>query len=183
MHADHAHEAAAPRHGPPGVLIASIKQEETSPSSWPPRIARVILAAAACAIAVYLGLYQLHVFDHVWEPFFGDGSHRILRESWISNLLPVPDALVGAAGYLAEGIAAVIGGRSRWHTIPKVVLAESLLIISLAIASILLAVAQPTLFQAGCTLCLITTALSLPPVILAARETRVTVQLLLARRR
>lgn len=153
-------------------------QPQPSPSSWPPRIARVFLAVACSGIATYLALYQYGVVEQVWEPFFGDGSRIILRESWISNLLPVPDALVGALGYLAEGIAAVIGTRRRWQTIPRVVLAESFLIISLAIVSLLLALAQPTLFQAGCTLCLITTVLSLPPVALAYRETVATIRVL-----
>jgi uncharacterized membrane protein len=135
-----------------------------------------VLALGASGIATYLGLYQLHVIEQVWEPLFGDGSRMILRESWISDLLPIPDALVGAAGYLAEAVAAVIGGRSRWRTIPRIVLLESLLIGSLALVSILLAVAQPAVFRAGCTLCLITTVLSLPPVGLAARETRATLR-------
>ncbi len=147
-----------------------------SPSSWPPRIARVVLALGGCGIAAYLGLYQLGLVEHVWEPFFGDGSRVILRESWISTLLPVPDALLGAAGYLAEAVAAMVGGTTRWRTMPRVVLVESALIASLALVSLLLAVAQPTLFHAGCTLCLITTVLSLPPVLLAAKETRATVR-------
>ncbi len=153
-----------------------------SPSAWPPRIARVVLGLAACAIAVYLGLYQIEAVDLVWEPFFGEGSRIILRESWISNLLPVPDAWAGAAGYFLEAVAAVVGGRKRWHTLPRIVIAESVLIASVALVSILLAVAQPALFQAGCTLCLVATVLSLPPVLLAIGEFRASVRYLRQRR-
>lgn len=166
-------DAAKPP-APAGSLVATRR----SPSAWPPRIARLFLAFGGGGIATYLGLYQLEVFATVWEPWFGEGSHVILRESWISNLLPIPDALLGAMAYYAEGIAAMIGGRTRWRTLPRVVLAESFLIASLALMSLLLAVAQPTLFGAGCTLCLITTALSLPPVALAAGETRATLRYL-----
>jgi hypothetical protein len=51
--------------------------------------------------------------DSVWEPFFGDGSRTVLT-SRISDLLPVPDAALGAAGYLLDAVTGAIGGRRRW---------------------------------------------------------------------
>jgi len=43
---------------------------------------------------------------------FGDGSVTILNSS-ISHILPVPDAALGAFGYLIDAVAGVIGGTRR----------------------------------------------------------------------
>jgi hypothetical protein len=43
------------------------------------------------------------VFTRVWEPFFGEGSRVILTSS-VSRLLPVPDAALGAFGYLLDAV-------------------------------------------------------------------------------
>ena len=64
-----------------------------NPSRWSHRLPVLLLALAGCGIATYLALYQVHVVAHVWEPFFGDGSRVILRESSIARLLPVLEAL------------------------------------------------------------------------------------------
>ncbi|MGH7875641.1 MAG: hypothetical protein ACREQO_25900 [Candidatus Binatia bacterium] len=52
-------------------------------------------------IALYLFLYQLGLFLNVWEPFFGNGSRKVLQ-SHLTRVLPVPDAALGALGYLIE---------------------------------------------------------------------------------
>ncbi len=61
----------------------------------------MVLALVGTGVAAYLVLYQLDLIGSVWEPFFGDGSRRILN-SRVSHLLPIPDAALGAAGYLPE---------------------------------------------------------------------------------
>jgi hypothetical protein len=53
------------------------------------------------------------VFDGVWEPFFGEGSRKILT-SWVSELMhPMPDAALGAFGYLVDAVTGAISGRRR----------------------------------------------------------------------
>ena len=86
-------------------------------SSWPQRLPIVALAFVGFGIAMYLALHQWEVFARVWESFFGEGSRVILTSS-ILRLLPVPDAALGAFGYLLDAVAGLIGGRQRWRTMP-----------------------------------------------------------------
>jgi hypothetical protein len=138
------------------------------------RVAILVLALVGFAVALYLSLYQWHVIDPVFEPFFGDGSTRILRQSSIAKLsqkyLRVPDAFLGALAYLAEAVGATIGGVERWRTMPRTVLAFGCLVMLMAFASILLIVAQPLLFDAWCTLCLCSAGLSIAIAVLAMNE-------------
>ena len=132
-----------------------------NPASWSQRLPIIALACVGFAIAMYLALYQWRVFDTVWEPFFGDGSHRILRESWVSQLLhPVSDAFIGALSYLADAVAGVIGGRRRWRTMSWIVVLFGILVGPLGAVSVMLVVFQPVLFDAWCTLCLASAVVS-----------------------
>ena len=124
-----------------------------NPSSWPQRLPIVGLALVGTAVAVYLTLYQLRFLATVWEPFFGDGS-RVILNSKISRILPVPDAALGALGYLVDAVTGVIGGRGRWRTMPWIVVTFGLAVGPLGAVSILLVVFQPVLLDAWCTLCL-----------------------------
>jgi hypothetical protein len=83
-----------------------------NPASWGERLPLVGLALLGFLIAGYLALYQWGVFPSVWEPFFGDGSKSVLH-SWISRMLPIPDAALGAIGYLLDAVTGVAGGRGR----------------------------------------------------------------------
>lgn len=130
-----------------------------NPATWGERIPIIILAAIGVLIATYLSLYQLDVFARVWEPFFGSGSKRILNSS-VSRVLPIPDAALGALGYLADVVTALIGGERRWRTKPWVVVIFGLAVGPLGLVSILLVVLQPVLFNAWCTLCLASAAIS-----------------------
>ncbi len=123
------------------------------PSSWRERIPIVVLALAGFVIAGYLALYQFGVVRHVWEPFFGDGSERVLHSA-ISRLLPVPDATLGAAGYLVDAVSGVIGGRGRWRTLPWIVIVFGIAVGPLGAVSIALVMIQPLLVHGWCTLCL-----------------------------
>ena len=131
-----------------------------SPSSWGQRLPIVGLATLGFAIAMYLALYQWRVIGHVWEPFFGSGSEHILRETWVSRLLPVPDAFLGAMGYFADAVAGVIGGTRRWRTMPWIVIIFGLLVGPFGLISILLVLSQPLLFGTYCTLCLASALIS-----------------------
>jgi uncharacterized membrane protein len=129
------------------------------PSSWRERIPIVLLALVGFGIATYLALYQLDLFATPWEPFFGDGSTTILNSS-ISRTLPIPDAALGALGYLTDVVAGVIGGRGRWRTMPWIVIIFGLAVGPLGAISILLVVLQPVVLGAWCTLCLASAAIS-----------------------
>jgi hypothetical protein len=138
--------------GPPGW--------DYNPSGWSQRLPIVALALAGFGIATYLALYQWGVLGRVWEPFFGDGSRVILNSS-VSHLLPVPDAALGAFGYVLDAATGVIGGRRRWRTMPWMVIVFGLAVGPLGAVSVLLVIFQPVLFDAWCTLCLASAVISL----------------------
>lgn len=130
-----------------------------NPSAWGQRIPIVVLALVGVGIATYLTLYQLEVFTTIWEPFFGDGSQIILN-SGVSKILPIPDAALGAMGYLADVVSGVIGGTRRWRKMPWIVVLFGLAVGPLGAVSILLVILQPVLFDSWCTLCLASAVVS-----------------------
>ncbi len=130
-----------------------------NPSSWRQRLPIIGLAVIAFAAATHLALYQLRVIDLPWEPFFGDGS-RVILDSWVSRLLPISDAALGAASYLIDAVAGAIGGRQRWRTMPWMVVLFGIFVGPLGAVSVLLVILQPVLFGAWCTLCLFTAVIS-----------------------
>lgn len=130
-----------------------------NPSTWPQRLPIILLALLGFGIAAYLALYQWEVFSTVWEPFFGKGSQIILT-SRISYLLPIPDAALGALGYLADAVTGAIGGRGRWRRMPWIVVIFGLAVGPLGAVSIILVILQPVMFDAWCTLCLASALIS-----------------------
>ena len=139
------------QHVPPGWTY--------NPSSWSQRLPIVGLALIGFGIATHLTLYQLGIFPSVWEPFFGAGSQVILNSS-VSRILPIPDAALGALGYLADAVTGAIGSRRRWRTMPWIVILFGLAVGPLGAVSILLVILQPVLYDAWCTLCLASAAIS-----------------------
>lgn len=142
----------------------------SAPSSRPPGWSynpsainqRVPIAAAATlgfGVATYLALYQWRILGSVWEPFFGNGSVRVLN-SPVSHLLPVPDAALGALSYLADAVTGVIGGRDRWRTMPWMVILFGIAVGPLGAVSVILTIFQPVLFDSFCTLCLASAVIS-----------------------
>lgn len=130
-----------------------------NPSSWSQRLPIVGLALLGFAVAGYLALYQLRVVQTVWEPFFGSGSRTILN-SGVSRILPIPDAALGALGYMVDACTGLIGGRGRWRTMPWIVIIFGLAVGPFGAASIILVIVQPVLFNAFCTLCLTSAVIS-----------------------
>jgi Vitamin K epoxide reductase family len=130
-----------------------------NPSRWSQRVPIIVLATIGFLIAGYLAFYQLGVVSSVWEPFFGSGSRRILQ-SWVSKLVPVSDAALGALGYLADAVTGLIGGRARWRKMPWIVVLFGLAVGPLGVVSVLLVILQPVLFDAWCTLCLASAVIS-----------------------
>jgi biotin transporter BioY len=142
---------------------------DANPSSWRKRAPLLVLAAAGFLIAFYLGLYQLHVFSKVWEPFFGNGTNAIVNSSF-SRSLPVPDALLGAFGYLSDMILVSVGSENRWQSKPWIVILYAMLISLMGIVSVLLLILQPFVLHAWCTLCILSAILSLSMVVPAFIE-------------
>jgi len=139
------------RHAPPGWSY--------NPSNWSERLPILGVALLGFGIATYLTLYQLDVFSSVWEPFFGNGSQIILHSS-VSRFLPIPDAALGAFGYLLDGVSGALGGCERWRTMPWIVLVFGVAVGPLGLAGLLLVISQPVFFHAWCTLCLTSALLS-----------------------
>lgn len=130
-----------------------------NPSAWSQRIPILVIALIGFVTAGYLSLYQFGVINDVWEPFFGNGSLKILN-SPVSKLLPVPDAAPGAFSYLLDIIAGIIGGVYRWKTMPWIVIVFGLFVGPFGAISILLVILQPVMFNAWCTFCLVSAACS-----------------------
>ncbi|MHA6249379.1 vitamin K epoxide reductase family protein [Pontibacter sp. CAU 1760] len=130
-----------------------------NPAAWGQRMPIVIMAMVGVLIASYMALFQLKIIEEVWEPFFGNDSRKILTSS-VSKVLPIPDAALGAIGYLADALTGVIGGVRRWRTMPWIVIMFGLAVGPLGFISILLVVLQPVMFDAWCTLCLTSAAIS-----------------------
>jgi hypothetical protein len=130
----------------------------------------VLLAAAGFGISGYLAAFQIGVITDVWDPFFGEGSRRVLT-SQVSTLLPVPDALLGTVGYGLDGALAALvaaGGRTeRSATFGLTVIAGLG-----AAVGIGLAVLQPLVAGAFCTLCLCSSGISVALAVGAATEAR-----------
>jgi uncharacterized membrane protein len=131
-----------------------------NPASWGQRAPIIALALIGFAIAAYLSLYQYRLVGTVWEPFFGEGSRRVL-DSELSRLLPVSDAALGALAYLADAVTGAIGGRARWRTMPWLVIAFGFLVGPLSAVSVGLVIAQPVLYDSWCTLCIVTAVISM----------------------
>src|SRR5687767_11350929 len=130
-----------------------------NPSRWSQRLYLIALGAVGFFLAGYLSLYQFRLIPSVWEPFFGRGSEVILN-SPLSRVLPIPDAALGALGYLIDAVTGAIGGRSRWKTMPWMVLLFGIFVGPLGAVSVALVIAQPVAYGAWCTICLVTAAIS-----------------------
>jgi uncharacterized membrane protein len=147
------------------------------PSAWSERLPIIALALVGLAIAGYLALFQLGAVATVFEPFFGEGSRRILTSS-VSRILPIPDAALGALGYLADAVAGAIGGRGRWRTMPWIVVVFGIAVGPLGAVSVLLVILQPVLLDAWCTLCLASAVVSVVMIGPAMDELLASLQLL-----
>ncbi|MNR92115.1 Vitamin K epoxide reductase family protein [compost metagenome] len=152
--------------------------EEASPSRWSRRLLLIGLAILGFAIASSLALYQWGIIPTIWEPFFGSGS-RVILHSGLSRLLPIPDAALGALGYLADAVAGAIGGPERYRTMPAVVLFMGVVVGAMGVAGLILLLLQAFSYHQFCTLCLASAALSIALVPLAWPEVRATVHVLL----
>ncbi len=134
-----------------------------TPSSWLQRMPIAILALVGFLIARVLGAYQLGHIDAVWEPFFAgsgamkgvmNGSETIITSD-ASKAWPIADGALGGIVYMAELVMIWMGGKTRWRTMPWMVLALAILILPLGVVSIYFVIIQPIVIGTWCTLCLI----------------------------
>ena len=130
-----------------------------NPSTWGERIPLVIIGFVGFCVAMYLSLYQMKIIDTVWDPFFGDGTEKILT-SGVSQSFPIPDALLGAFGYGLDVVTGLIGGTERWRTKPWIVILFGVAVGPLGLVSVFLVIAQPVLVGYWCTLCLCSAVIS-----------------------
>ena len=153
-----------------------------NPSAWTQRAGIIGLAFVQFFIARYLAAHQLGHVPHAWDPFFGDGTYRVLNSD-VSKSFPVSDAGLGAFTYLVEALTGLLGGTRRWRTMPWAVLLFGVLIVPVGVVSIVLVVLQPVAVGAWCSLCLLTAALTVFMVSPAVDEVIATGQFLLRARR
>lgn len=125
-----------------------------SPSDWLQRIPIIAMALVGFFIARYLAAYQLGHTDRVWDPFFGDGTVRIITSD-VSRAWPVADAGLGATAYMLEALSGAMGSRRRWRTMPWMVAMFGLLVVPLGAISIIFIIIQPIVIGTWCTLCLV----------------------------
>lgn len=163
------------------MLSANPPGWDYNPSAFDQRLPVVGLGVLGFGVAIYLTAYQVGMLESVWEPFFGDGS-RVILHSWVSRLLPISDAGLGAISYLLDAVTGLIGGATRWRTMPWLVVLFGLLVGPLGAVSVLLVVLQPLLFDAWCTLCLASAVISVAMIGPAMDEVLASLQLLARRR-
>lgn len=135
-----------------------------NPSIWTQRLPIIALALIGLYVSRYLAAYQLGHVPNVWEPFFvgstvnpKNGTEEIITSS-VSKAWPVSDAAVGGYTYLLEILTGMVGSRTRWRTMPWLVLLFGLMIAPLGITSILFIVIQPIVIGTWSTLALIAAA-------------------------
>jgi hypothetical protein len=135
-----------------------------NPSAWKQRVPICLLATVGFLIAAYMGLYQWRLISQVWDPIFGDQTHRVL-DSDVSEQMRrwfrLPDAVVGALAYLGDAIFGLAGSTRRWQTRPWLVILFGIDVIPLGIVSAVLVILQATIVGNWCFLCLVTATISL----------------------
>ncbi|SRR5581483_1834340 len=165
------------------TLKAISKPWKYNPSRWSQRICICCVAGVAVLVAVYMGLYQLRLIDHVWDPIFGAQTEYVL-DSDVSHTLRkwfrVPDSIMGAVAYLGDVIFALAGSTRRWQDRPWLVILFGIDVIPLGLVSAILVFMQGSVVGAWCFPCLITAAVSITLVFLAYDEIRTCILYLIA---
>lgn len=146
---------------------------DRNPSAWSQRIPIALLAGVGTIISTYLALYQWGLVTSVWDPVFGNGTEKVLDSDVAKKMdrtILIPDAALGAWGYLSEVVFTLVGSTRRWQFRPWMVLLFGLDVIPLGIVSATLVVLQGVMVGYWCFLCLVTAAISLTLVFFAYDE-------------
>lgn len=120
--------------------------------------ALVLLALAGLAISAWLGAFQLGAITSISDPVFGSASSERVLTSAVSSALPVPDAVIGAAGYALDIVIGLVVIATRR---PVAILALAVLTAMGAVVSIVLVVLQPLVAHAWCGPCLVSAAIAI----------------------
>jgi hypothetical protein len=153
-----------------------------NPSDWIQRGPIIALAFVGFFLSRYLAAYQLGHVAYPWDPFFDDGTRRVL-DSEVSKAWPISDAGLGATSYMIEALSGFMGGRNRWRTMPWMVVMFGVLVVPVGIVSIVLVMLQPIAVGAWCALCLATAVAMLVMISPAVDEVVAMSQFLLGARR
>ncbi len=148
-----------------------------NPSSWNQRVPVILFAWAGFFVARYMGAFQFGFIDTVWDPFFGDGTRKVLTSD-VSHSFPVSDATLGAFSYIMDVLFGYAGGTHRWRTMPWVVIIFGIMIIPLGIVSITLVILQPVAVGHWCSLCLTSAMISLIMIPFTIDEVLATIQMM-----
>ena len=140
-----------------------------NPSSWPQRWIMIAGGFVGYFVSRYLAAFQLGYIGSVWDPFFGDGTRRVL-DSRMSHSFPISDAALGCAAYTFEFLMGFMGGPQRWRTMPWMVFVFGILVIPLGLVHIFLVISQPVSVGHWCTFCLVAAAIMLPMIPLEVDE-------------
>jgi hypothetical protein len=140
----------------PGLLSMFGRAGPSRPSK---RIAVTALALLGALVSARLAFYELGWTGPPWEPFFGDGSRRVLGSDF-SRALPVPDAVLGFVGYVAEIAVVNWGGPTRYRDKPEAVHLYAVVAGIMALGSFGLVLVQVAVVRALCTLCLLSAVIS-----------------------
>jgi uncharacterized membrane protein len=125
-----------------------------NPSSWQQRGPLIAIALIGFFLARYLAAYQLGYISHPWDPFFGNGTQKVLSSD-ISKAFVISDAGLGAVSYLIDVLEGFLGRSNRWRTMPWAVIIFAASIVPAGVTSIVLVMLQPIGVGAWCTICLV----------------------------
>lgn len=153
-----------------------------NPSSWPQRAPIIALALVGFFLSRQMASFQLGHVASLADPFFGNGTERVLTSD-VSRAFPIPDAGLGAVAYMVEFLMGFMGGKTRWRTMPWMVTFFGILVVPLGIVSITLITLQPLSVGAWCAPCLTAATAMLIMVALTLDEVVATLQFLVQVRR
>ncbi|QZA59021.1 vitamin K epoxide reductase family protein [Candidatus Rhabdochlamydia porcellionis] len=148
-----------------------------NPSSWTARVLTIALALVCWLFSRYMAAYQLGYIAYVWDPFFLDGTSKVLNSD-VSHAFPISDAGLGAFGYTLEFLLGWQGGSKRWAKNPWLVCFFGFLVVPVSIISVLLIILQPVVVGAWCSLCLATACFMSIMILFTAPELVATLLLL-----
>lgn len=125
-----------------------------NPSSWMQRAPVILLALVGFLASRYMAAFQLGHISDIYDPFFGDGTRRVLTSD-VSKMFPISDAGLGSLSYLIEILMGFMGDKARWRTMPWMVAFFGILVVPLGTVSVILIILQPLAVGAWCSLCLL----------------------------
>ena len=153
-----------------------------NPSAWSQRAPIIALAFVSFLVSRYMAAFQLGYIDSVWDPFFGDGTERVLQSD-VSRAWPISDAGLGATTYMIEVLMGLMGDPRRWRTMPWMVAGFGFIVVPLGCVSIALVIMQPLAVGAWCSPCLFTAAAMLLMIPLSLDEVVAMIQFVARKKR